>query len=52
VMEAAAKARMHISIGMTPAARCAWERVYAKLSEGHAGLLGAVTARAEAPGSD
>ncbi len=33
---------------MTDTARQVWERVYADLSNGHPGLLGAVTARAEA----
>jgi len=33
---------------MTPSAREAWSAVYGRLSEGYPGLLGAVTARAEA----
>ena len=36
------------AISMTPAARDTWKHVYPKLSSGHPGLLGAVTARAEA----
>ena len=35
-------------VQMTPAARKLWENVYAALSEGQPGLVGAVTARAEA----
>jgi hypothetical protein len=45
---AAEKARTLGEIRMTAQARETWERVYATLSEGHTGLLGAVTARAEA----
>jgi hypothetical protein len=45
---AAATARKRGAIGMTDEAREMWVRVYARLSEGHMGLLGAVTARAEA----
>jgi hypothetical protein len=41
-------ARAKRAIGMTDAARGIWERVYPTLSEGHAGLFGAVTARGEA----
>jgi hypothetical protein len=36
------------AVGMTEAARQIWERVYPTLSQGHPGLVGAVTARAEA----
>jgi hypothetical protein len=35
-------------VTMTPAARIVWKRVYAALSGGRPGLLGAITARAEA----
>ena len=35
-------------LAWTPAARVIWERVYPELSEGHDGLRGAVTGRAEA----
>lgn len=44
----AATARTRGRVTMTPPAREAWEIVYAPLSEGHDGLHGAVTARAEA----
>jgi hypothetical protein len=36
------------AVSMTDAARQTWERAYPVLSNGHPGLLGAVTARAEA----
>lgn len=36
------------AVGMTDDARATWERVYAELSQGRPGLLGAVTARSEA----
>jgi hypothetical protein len=45
---AAEKARARRAIPMDIEARRMWERVYATLSEGHTGLFGAVTARAEA----
>ena len=48
IAQAAGKARVQQSIEMTPAARETWAGVYAVLSEGCSGLLGAVTARAEA----
>ena len=48
IAEAAGKANVIGAVGMTPAARDAWEAVYGPLSEGYAGLFGAVTARAEA----
>jgi hypothetical protein len=48
IRESAEHARSVRSVGMTASARQAWERVYPTLSEGHPGLLGAVTARAEA----
>lgn len=48
IARAAAKARELQSIEMTDAARQIWATVYPTLSEGHLGLLGAVTARAEA----
>jgi Protein of unknown function (DUF3987) len=35
-------------VGMTAEARDNWERIYAALSEGHPGLLGAIVGRAEA----
>ncbi len=41
-------ARTRTRIGMTPAAKDAWMRVYPELSAGGDGLYGAVTARAEA----
>jgi hypothetical protein len=41
-------ARQVRAVQMTKAARQVWERVYPRLSEGYPGLLGAVTARAEA----
>ncbi|HLQ12537.1 MAG TPA: hypothetical protein VK130_04730 [Steroidobacteraceae bacterium] len=46
--DAVAHARRQASVKMTEAAREIWQRNYAVLSEGHTGLLGAVTARAEA----
>ena len=46
--ELAEKARTRHRIGMTAAARTIWADCYADLSEGHGGLHGAVTARAEA----
>src|SRR5208283_6226127 len=45
---AATVARTRGAIAMTQPAREIWKRVYASLSEGHTGLLGAATARAEA----
>ena len=45
---AADSARKLQAVGMTPAARETWTRIYPKLSEGTSGLLGAVTARGEA----
>jgi hypothetical protein len=48
ITDAAAKARERGAIDMTQAARGVWEAVYPKLSEGLPGLVGAVTARAEA----
>ena len=45
---AVSKARSLGAVGFTDAARTTWERVYPRLSEGYPGLLGAVTARAEA----
>jgi hypothetical protein len=48
IAKAAASARSLRAIGMTLQARQTWERVYPVLSEGQTGLLGAVTARAEA----
>lgn len=45
---AAGDARRVHRVEMTQGARDAWVRVYDKLSEGFPGLLGAVTARAEA----
>lgn len=45
---AADKARGLTAVKMTAAARELWELVYATLSEGSLGLVGAVTARAEA----
>jgi hypothetical protein len=41
-------ARAKRAVVMTDAARSIWQRVYPTLSEGHGGLFGAVTARAEA----
>jgi hypothetical protein len=41
-------ARQRDGVTMTTAARQAWRRVYPELSEGRPGLLGALTARAEA----
>lgn len=46
--ERAALARTRGRLAWTPAAREIWERVYQELSEGHDGLRGAVTGRAEA----
>jgi hypothetical protein len=48
IQQAADCARAVRAITMTAEARDAWCSVYAALSEGHMGLLGAVTARAEA----
>jgi hypothetical protein len=48
IAKAVDRARSRRAVGMTPAARDTWQRVYAALSHGHPGLLGAVTARAEA----
>lgn len=48
IAEAAGKAIQIGAVGMTPAARDAWEAVYGPLSEGYPGLFGAVTGRAEA----
>ena len=48
IAEAAGKAKAIGAVGMTPAARDAWEAVYGPLSEGYPGLFGAVTGRAEA----
>jgi hypothetical protein len=45
---AADHARKLDVVGMTEPAKRIWEKVYPELSEGHSGLLGAVTARAEA----
>jgi hypothetical protein len=45
---AAERAKRHRAMGMTDAACAVWAAVYPKLSEGLPGLLGAVTARAEA----
>lgn len=45
---AVAKAKNAGPVGMTPAAKEKWQSVYAQLSEGFPGLLGAVTGRAEA----
>lgn len=43
------RARLHLgAVLMTDAARVAWQNVYPVLTEGHGGLLGAVTGRAEA----
>jgi hypothetical protein len=41
-------ARTQKAVGMTSAAKQIWQRVYATLSAGRPGLLGAVTARGEA----
>lgn len=41
-------ARHLIAVDMTDAARSIWSTIYAELSQGRPGLLGAVTARAEA----
>jgi hypothetical protein len=48
IAKATDKARSLRALEMTPAAREIWQTVYPTLSEGHPGLLGAVTARAEA----
>jgi hypothetical protein len=48
IARAASTARTLGAVRMTDAARDLWAHVYARLSEGHLGLLGAVTARAEA----
>jgi hypothetical protein len=48
IAEAAAHARRVRVLEMSSAARQVWERVYPRLSEGYSGLLGSVTARAEA----
>ncbi|MDW8259726.1 MAG: hypothetical protein RML32_09815 [Gammaproteobacteria bacterium] len=48
IARAAAKARTLGAVPMTDAAREIWRAVYPTLSAGHPGLLGAVTARAEA----
>ena len=48
IAEAVGKAKAIRAVGMTPAARDAWEAVYGPLSKGYPGLFGAVTARAEA----
>ncbi len=48
IRKAADHARELKSVEMTASARTVWERVYPTLSEGYSGLLGAVTARAEA----
>jgi hypothetical protein len=45
---AIAAARQRDRVAMTADAREAWRRVYPELSEGRSGLLGALTARAEA----
>ena len=47
-MQAMAYAKELSRIGMTPEAGRKWEEVYAELSADRPGLLGAVTARAEA----
>jgi ATP phosphoribosyltransferase regulatory subunit HisZ len=41
-------AKTRQAVSMTTGARKVWESVYPKLSEGHDGLLGSATARAEA----
>ncbi|HEV2038368.1 MAG TPA: hypothetical protein VGQ96_07165, partial [Candidatus Eremiobacteraceae bacterium] len=46
--ERMATARTRRQVTMTPSARTAWAAVYPELSEGHEGMHGAVTARAEA----
>ena len=43
-----ANAKLIGRVSMTATARATWAAVYAKLSEGQPGLLGAITARAEA----
>lgn len=48
IKSAAEQARTLRAVEMTDAARHVWEQVYPKLSEGHGGLLGSVTARGEA----
>jgi hypothetical protein len=48
VAKAAGIARQRSAMQFTPSAREAWMSLYPTLSEGHTGLLGAVTARAEA----
>jgi hypothetical protein len=48
ISEALAKARVHERITMTPAATKRWAEIYAALSVEQPGLLGAITARAEA----
>jgi hypothetical protein len=48
IERAVTTARSRVEINMTDAAREVWRRVYPMLSEGHSGLFGAVTARAEA----
>jgi len=48
IASAVDRARMNRDMQLSPAARDAWVEVYPTLSEGHRGLLGAVTARAEA----
>ncbi len=48
ITKAAERAKQLHAIGMTEDARQIWQRVYPTLSEGHLGLFGAVTARAEA----
>jgi hypothetical protein len=48
IITAVAQARGLGGVEMTPAARDVWERVYPTLSQGYPGMLGAVTARAEA----
>jgi hypothetical protein len=46
--ERIAQARSIDVVGMTPAARRHWARIYPDLSKGHPGLYGAITGRAEA----
>jgi hypothetical protein len=48
IAAAAAKARTLSAVDMSEDARAIWSAVYPKLSAGHQGLFGAVTARAEA----
>lgn len=48
IERAAERARKLGAVSMTDAAREIWVEVYPRLSAGHPGLLGAVTARAEA----